>query len=67
MIERTKGRSKITEPAAVENKPVSGLIETTWKNFGKGDPVTMACVISCDTRTTRSGVANVHKGTQSYP
>lgn len=66
MIERTEGRSNITEPTAVENKPFSGLVDTAWKNFGEGDPVTMACVISCDTRTTRSGNANVHKGTQTH-
>ncbi|KAI9725705.1 MAG: hypothetical protein M1834_009751 [Cirrosporium novae-zelandiae] len=58
-IEYTEGRKNILRPFLEANRTQTiNHIETAW-NLGKGDPVTMACVIVCDSRTTRGGA--VHK------
>lgn len=60
MIEHTDGRMNILTPfVGTSEAPAVGYTETAW-NLGKGDPVTMACVIVCDSRATRGGA--VHKG-----
>ncbi len=60
VLEWTDGRKNLTREMTQEDllgKPV----QTAW-DFGRGDPVTMGCRIYCDTRVTRSGLKNVHKG-----
>ncbi|KAK0368161.1 hypothetical protein CLIM01_14481 [Colletotrichum limetticola] len=64
MIEHTVGRKNILSSFDDPNALQPGdYIETAW-DLGKGDPVTMTCVIYCDTRSTRSG--GTHKGTKSH-
>ncbi|KAM3517017.1 hypothetical protein NHJ13051_009370 [Beauveria bassiana] len=65
VIEWTEGRKNLTRAMTEEDKSAQP-VQTAW-NFGRGSPITMACTIVCDTRTTRSGESNVHKGTQSHP
>ena len=61
MIEHTEGRTNILMPYVDTIEASSGdIIETAW-NLGKGDPVTMACVIVCDARVTRN--SKKHFGT----
>jgi hypothetical protein len=38
-------------------------VQTAW-DFGRGDPITMACTIVCDTNTTRSGSAHKSNASQ---
>ncbi|KAI1399453.1 hypothetical protein F4819DRAFT_464966 [Hypoxylon fuscum] len=64
IIEWTDGRKNLTRTMKEEDK-AADPVQTAW-NFARGDPVTMACTKWCDTRTTRSGENNVHKGTQSH-
>ncbi|AEO68435.1 a10b265c-8309-4604-9fbd-c5c4edfe3d6a [Thermothielavioides terrestris] len=64
LIEWTEGRKNLTRILTEEDKPAEP-VQTAW-DFGRGDPITMACTIVCDTRTTRSGNANTHKNTQSH-
>ncbi|KAJ7677272.1 hypothetical protein B0H17DRAFT_1139776 [Mycena rosella] len=65
VLERTEGRANIIE---VVTGPVDGgsSIQTGWASIKgqAGMPVTMACVINCDSRITRN--AAVHKGTRSH-
>ncbi|KAI9861045.1 MAG: hypothetical protein M1813_005474 [Trichoglossum hirsutum] len=64
MVEHTEGRKNILNPLTdTDEARAVNHIETAW-NLGKGDPVTMACVIVCDSRTSRGGA--VHKGTKSH-
>jgi hypothetical protein len=63
IIEWTEGRKNLTRILQEEDKSVEP-VQTAW-DFGRGDPVTMACTIVCDTRTTRSGNANTHKSKSS--
>lgn len=61
MIEHTEGRKNIMTPfLGTDESKTASHTETAW-NLGKGDPVTMSCMIICDSRTTRNGVAQ-HKG-----
>lgn len=62
IIEWTEGRKNVTRKLTEDDKSAEP-VQTAW-DFGRGDPVTMACTIVCDTRTTRSGKANTHKGTK---
>lgn len=64
IIEWTEGRKNLTRELTEEDKSAEP-VQTAW-DFARGDPVTMACTIYCDTRTTRSGDQNVHKGMDSY-
>lgn len=60
MIEYTEGRKNILVALSDTEKPqAANHTETAW-NLGKGDPVTMACMIVCDSRNTRDG--SIHKG-----
>ena len=61
-LEQTFGRSNYKKPLN-EVRPADSTIETGW-NLGKGQPVTMACVITCDTRSTRAG--GYHKDTKTH-
>lgn len=63
-LERTEGRKNITEPITPEGW-LAEPVQTAW-DFGRGDPVTMACTKWCDTRTSRSGNGDYHKGTKSH-
>ncbi|KAF7511031.1 hypothetical protein GJ744_005577 [Endocarpon pusillum] len=62
-LERTEGRRNVLEDFCDANMNVERL-ETNWKDFGSGNPVTMTCVIFCDTTTTRSG--GYHKNTKTH-
>ncbi|KAF9519020.1 hypothetical protein BS47DRAFT_1337572 [Hydnum rufescens UP504] len=64
ILERTEGRVNITTSVSAENQPLEGFVETGWLPDGTDNFVKMACVISCDALTTRSG--NYHKGTRSH-
>ncbi|KAI4173800.1 MAG: hypothetical protein LQ343_002735 [Gyalolechia ehrenbergii] len=65
MIEYTEGRRNILMPyTGADEARAANQTETAW-NLGRGDPVTMACVIVCDTITTRHGGAK-HKGTKTH-
>ncbi|KAJ6019510.1 hypothetical protein N7522_001577 [Penicillium canescens] len=58
-IEYTEGRKNILLPFSdTDVSQAANYTETAW-NLGKGDPVTMACMIVCDSRNTRDG--SVHK------
>ncbi|ESK93099.1 hypothetical protein Moror_8822 [Moniliophthora roreri MCA 2997] len=59
MLEHTEGRKNITE--IVDN--AGGNIQTAWMP-GTKNPLMMACVIVCDSLTTRSG--GYHKNTKSH-
>ncbi|KAI1166943.1 hypothetical protein F5B18DRAFT_604909 [Nemania serpens] len=37
-----------------EEDKATDPVQTAW-DFARGDPVTMACTMWCDTRTTRNG------------
>ncbi|KAL8825625.1 MAG: hypothetical protein Q9170_007720 [Blastenia crenularia] len=65
MIEHTEGRKNILKPSADTGQAgaADNYTETAW-NLGRDDPVAMACVIICDTRSTRGGA--VHKGTRTH-
>lgn len=63
IIEWTEGRKNLTGILTEEHKSVEP-VHTAW-DFGRGDPITMACTTVCDTRTTRSGTGNVHKSKAS--
>lgn len=63
IIEWTEGRKNLTSILTEEHKSVEP-VQTAW-DFGRGDPITMACTIVCDTRTTRSGSSNTHKSKSS--
>ncbi|KAJ5971842.1 uncharacterized protein N7479_001760 [Penicillium vulpinum] len=59
MIEYTEGRKNILVALSdTEESQSANHTETAW-NLGKGDPVTMACMIVCDSRNTRDG--SIHK------
>ncbi len=62
IIEWTEGRKNLTRKLTEDDKSARP-VQTAW-DFGRGDPITMTCTIVCDTRTTRSGNANRHKGTK---
>ncbi|KAK4199550.1 hypothetical protein QBC40DRAFT_227472 [Triangularia verruculosa] len=64
IIEWTEGRKNLTRILTEKDKSIEP-VQTAW-DFGRSDPVTIACTIVCDTRTTRSGNANTHKNTQSH-
>ncbi|QLI72041.1 uncharacterized protein G6M90_00g080960 [Metarhizium brunneum] len=65
IIEWTEGRKNLTRVMTEEDESAQ-QVQTAW-NFGRGSPITMACTIVCDIRTTRSEKPNKHKGTQSHP
>lgn len=52
-LEWTEGRKNVVR-AMVEEDWRLNPVETAW-NLGKGDPVTMACVLLCATATTEQG------------
>ena len=55
IIEYSEGRKNILYQSTVADEArAANHTETAW-NLGKDDPVTMDCVIVCDTRTTRAG------------
>ncbi|KAI9780937.1 MAG: hypothetical protein M1835_004379 [Candelina submexicana] len=60
MIEHSEGRKNILNPFTdADEARAANHTETAW-NLGRGDPVTMTCVIVCDTISTRSG-GSAHK------
>ncbi|KAG5294124.1 hypothetical protein I7I50_04757 [Histoplasma capsulatum G186AR] len=63
MVEHTDGRKNILTPLSEASAQLANHTETAW-NLGKGDPVTMSCMIVCDSRITRGSAA--HKGTRSH-
>jgi hypothetical protein len=63
LLERTEGRANITEKSAPLGEG-GEQIETAWLPDGSDKFVKMACVIVCDTRTTRGG--SYHKNTRSH-
>ncbi|KAI0102612.1 hypothetical protein GGR51DRAFT_562532 [Nemania sp. FL0031] len=63
-IEWTEGRKNLTRQLTQEARS-AGPVQTAW-DFGRRDPVTMACAIYCDTRTTRSEEPNVHRDTKTH-
>ncbi|KAI9814486.1 MAG: hypothetical protein M1832_005892 [Thelocarpon impressellum] len=61
LIEWTEERENLTRDLT-EKDLLLNPVQTAWLfGRGTGDPVTMACTLYCDTRTTRSGGKNVHK------
>ncbi|KAL8994460.1 MAG: hypothetical protein Q9188_007057 [Gyalolechia gomerana] len=65
IIEYTEGRQNILTPSTdTDEARAANYTETAW-NLGKSDPATMACVIVCDTITTRGGGGR-HKGTKTH-
>ncbi|GBE81645.1 hypothetical protein SCP_0400160 [Sparassis crispa] len=63
LLEHTEGRKNIVEAIDVGIGNTKDAVPTAWLPDAK-DPVTMACVIECDTRITRTGSA--HKDTRSH-
>ena len=65
MIEHTEGRTNILMPYVDTGKESTGdFTETAW-NLGRGDTVTMACMIICDNIITRN--QQYHKSTYEEP
>jgi hypothetical protein len=58
-IEWTEGRKNIVRDIQGEDWRLNP-VETAW-NLGKGDPVTMACVLLCATATTEQGGYHLRK------
>ncbi|KAL6301654.1 hypothetical protein BKA93DRAFT_828130 [Sparassis latifolia] len=63
LLEHTEGRKNIVEAVDVGMGDTKDIVQTGWLPDAK-DPVTMACMIICDSRTTRIGVK--HKDTKSH-
>ncbi|KAI0398652.1 hypothetical protein F4802DRAFT_611455 [Xylaria palmicola] len=55
-LEWTESRRNMTRRLTEEDEKAS-TIETQW-NLGRGDPVTMACMLYCTSETTRSGAVH---------
>ncbi|KAI1124892.1 hypothetical protein F5Y10DRAFT_284666 [Nemania abortiva] len=64
MIEWTEGRKNLTRELTHDDR-LAEPVQTAW-DFGRGDPVTMACAMYCDVRMTRSGKKDVHKETRTH-
>jgi hypothetical protein len=58
-IEWTEGRKNMTRPLTEPDRAAQ-IVETQW-NPGRVDPVVMACVIYCESMTTKNG--GKHTGT----